>query len=148
MSTVDYIIASSNLFDKFSSFIVDDYDVSDHFPLRYSLRLGLKSNMRQNAASNDGLNEWHKYKWKEFLKDEILHKFDLYYSEFRTKLQLNENNVSFYLQDFVKVFQSAGDLMKVHFRHHSNLDNKHKPPWWNSACEEAKLKKASFVANI
>ena len=42
----------------------------------------------------------------------LLHKFDLYYSEFRTKLQLNENNVSFYLQDFVKVFQSAGDLME------------------------------------
>ena len=28
MSIVDYIIASSNLFDKFSSFIVDDYDVT------------------------------------------------------------------------------------------------------------------------
>ena len=44
MSIVDYIIASSNLFDKFSSFIVDD--VSDHFPLKCSLRLCLKSNMR------------------------------------------------------------------------------------------------------
>ena len=47
----------------------------------------------------------------------------------------------FYLQEFVKVFQSAGDLMKVHFRHPSNLDNKHQPPWWDSACDEAELKK-------
>ena len=72
MSIVDYIIASSNLFDKFSSFIVDDYDVTDHFPLKFSLMLGLKSNTRQNAANNDRLNEWHKYKWKEFLKDDFI----------------------------------------------------------------------------
>ena len=50
------------------SFTVDDYDVSDHFPLTFSLRLSLKRNMRQNAANNDQLNEWHKFKWKESLK--------------------------------------------------------------------------------
>ena len=42
MCVVDYIIASSNLFEKFSSFTVDNYDVSGHFPLKCSLKLCLK----------------------------------------------------------------------------------------------------------
>ena len=62
MSIVDYIIASSNLFEKFSSFTVDNYDVSDHFPLKRSLKLCLKRNIRQTNVNTDGLTNWHKYK--------------------------------------------------------------------------------------
>ena len=61
MSIFDYIIASSNLFEKFSSFTVDNYDVSDHFPLKCSLKLCLKRNIRQTNVNTDGLTNWHKY---------------------------------------------------------------------------------------
>ena len=58
-SIVDYIIASSNLFELFSTFAVDNYDVSDHFPLKCSLRLCLKRNAQQNAVNNDELRKLH-----------------------------------------------------------------------------------------
>ena len=142
MSIVDYIIASSNLFEKFSSFNVDKYDVSDHFPLKCSLKLCLKRNIRQTNVNTDGLTNWHRYKWKDIHKDDFLYKFDLYYDEFRNKLQLNENNTSSsYLQDFVEVFYSAGDSMKVHYKQSTSFYNIEQPIWWDSACNEAKLKK-------
>ena len=38
-SFVDYIIASTSLFDKFSYFCVDAHDFSDHFPLTCTLKI-------------------------------------------------------------------------------------------------------------
>ena len=71
-----------------------------------------------------------------------MYKFDLYYDEFRNKLQLNENNTSSsYLQDFVEVFYSAGDSMKIHYKQSTSFYNIKQPTWWDSTCNEAKLKK-------
>ena len=122
MSIVNYIIASSNLFEIFSSFSVDDYDISDHFPLKCSIRLLLRTDSG-DVASNDRINDWHKYKWNESFRDYFLHKFNFYFSEFRNKLLLNEHELSFYLQDFVKVFQVSGDLMEVNYNRSRNCDN-------------------------
>ena len=82
---VDYIIASSNLIELFSTFAVDNYDVSDHFPLKCSLRLCLKRNAQQNAVNNDELRKLHKYKWKGSLKDIFLHEYDLHYYDLKSK---------------------------------------------------------------
>ena len=52
----------------------------------------------------------------------------LLYDEFRNKLQLNENNTSnSYLQDFVEVFYSAGDPMKIHYKQSSSFYNIEQP---------------------
>ena len=137
MSVVDYIIASSNLFESFSSFSVDEYDVSDHFPLKCSLRLALKRNMRK-TTSNEQTHDWRKFKWKNSLKDDFLHKFNHNYSEFRDRVSLNEHEPSYYLQDFVKIFQASGNLMEVNFNKSKNNDTKNQTLWWDPACEEAK----------
>lgn len=57
LSVADNIIASSSLFENFSSFAVNDYDVSDHFPLKCSLRLPLERNMRHETNDSDGLSK-------------------------------------------------------------------------------------------
>ena len=122
-SIVDYIIASSSLFDKFSSFAVDNYEVSDHFPLISTLKLIRRNNMRHDTISTE-LGDWQKFKWKEFLKDDFLHKFHFYYSEFRKLMVNNEYNLSHYLPDFINVFQSASDLMRVKLKQPRYFMNK------------------------
>lgn len=82
MSIVDYIIASSNLFEIFSPFFVDDYDISNQFPFKCSLQLLLRADSC-DVASNDRINDWHKYKWTKSFRNDFLHKFYFYYSEFR-----------------------------------------------------------------
>ena len=71
-SLVDYIIASSNFFDKFSYFGVDNHDFSDHFPLTCSLQLNNISHETDTYDDTDTASKWDKYKWKESLKQEFL----------------------------------------------------------------------------
>ena len=144
MSIVDYINASSNLFEIFSSFSVDDYDISDHFPLKCSLRLLLRTHSG-DVARNDRINDWHKYKWNESFRDDFLHKFNFYYSEFRNKLLQNEHELSFYLQDFVKVFQVSGDIMEVNYNRSRNCDNVQQSLWWDPAYDKAKSLKYKLL---
>ena len=69
-SLVDYIIASSSLFDKFSYFCIDTHDFSDHFPVTCTLRLqqsfneGTFDTFHNNAETSN----WGKFKWQESLK--------------------------------------------------------------------------------
>lgn len=71
-SIVDYMIASSSLFNKITSFGVDSIDYSVHFPLYCTFTF---SNLNQHYNENNyGLEQWVKYKWKSELKDEYLEK--------------------------------------------------------------------------
>ena len=103
------------LFDTVSYFCVADHDFSDHFPVTCTLKLqhvfivGIL-----NATDNDaGTRSWSKYKWKETLKRDFLDRFRYYYADFKNKLHFNQNNITQHLQSFVKVFQQAGDSMKI-----------------------------------
>ena len=62
-SLVDYIIASTNLFDKCSYFVVDTQDFSDHFPVTCTLTLqqSLNDEFSNATDDNDETFRWHKY---------------------------------------------------------------------------------------
>ena len=140
-SIVDYIIASSSLFDKFSSFAVDNYAVSDHFPLICTLKLIRRKNVRHDTISTQ-LGDWQKFKLRESLKDDFLNKFRFIYSEFRNLMVNNEYNLSHHLPDFMNVFQSAGDLMRVKLQQPRYFINKVcQPLQCDPACSQAKSTK-------
>ena len=61
-SIVDYMIASSSLFNYITSFGVDTIDLSVHFLLYCTLSFTV---LNQNITEqNDTLKQWVKYKWK------------------------------------------------------------------------------------
>ena len=97
--------------------------------------------MRHDTISTQ-LGDWQKFKWKESLKDDFVHKFRFYYSEFRNLMVNNEYNLRHYLPDFINVFQSAGDLMRVKLKQPRYYINKVcQPLWWDPACSRAKSTK-------
>ena len=145
-SLVDYIIASSSLFDKFSYFCIDTNDFSDHFPVTCTLRLQQSFNEGTfDTFHNDAeTSNWGKFKWKESLKRDFLDKFRAKYVDFKNMIQFNPNNVHVtqYLKSFVNVFQQAGDLMKIKFsKHGSNKVATAQPEWWDQSCSLQKSKK-------
>ena len=72
----------------------------------------------------------------------FLLKFRFYYSEFRNLMVNNEYNLSHYLPDFINVFQSAGDLMRVKLKQPRYFINKVcQPLWWDPVCSQAKSTK-------
>ena len=145
-SLVDYIIASSSLFDKFSYFCIDTHDFSDHFPVTCTLRLQQSFNEGTFITfDNDAeTSNWGKFKWKESLKQDFLDKFRAKYVDFKNMIQFNQNNVHVtqYLKSFVNVFQQAGDPMKIKFsKHGSNKVETAQPEWWDQSCSLQKSKK-------
>ena len=105
---VDYIIASSSLFDKFSYFCIDTHDFSDHFPVTCTLRLqqSLNEGTFDTFDNDSETSNWGKFKWKESLKRDFLDKFRAKYVDFKNMIQFNMNNVHLtqYLKSFVNVF--------------------------------------------
>ena len=72
-SIVDYMIASSSLFNNITSFGVDTIDLSVHFPLYCTLSFTV---LNQNIIEqNDTLKQRVKYEWKPEFKDEHINKF-------------------------------------------------------------------------
>ena len=142
-SLVDYIIASTSLFDKVSYFCVDDHDFSDHFPVTCTLKLQHVFNVGiLSATDNDaGTRSWSKYKWKEPLKRDFLDRFRYYYADFKNKLHFYQNNITQHLQSFVKVFQQAGDSMKIKLPTHKPNKEGTQPEWWDQSCSPQKSKK-------
>ena len=142
-SLVDYIIASSTLFDKFSYFAVDNHDFSDHFPLTCSLKL--RNIVHEQVAPDDIdiANKWVKYKWKESLKQEFLDHFRLQYTNFNNiTVNTNQNNVAGLLPEFINVFQKAGKSMKIGSPLIKSSSSHHaQPEWWDQNCSERKFSK-------
>ena len=69
-SVVDYMIASSSLFDSISLFEVGLEDFSDHFPLHCTISLS-NINLPNNDhfAVNQNEKQWVRFKWKEHYKN-------------------------------------------------------------------------------
>ena len=115
-SLVDYIIASSNLCDKFSYFCVDNHDFSDHFPLICSLTLSNSFHETDAHDDKDNASNWDKYKWKESLKQEFMDRFRFHYTQFKDRVSNTNNyNIAELLPDFVNIFQTAGKSLKTTF---------------------------------
>ena len=69
-SVVDYMLASTSLFDSFSEFRVGSDDFSDHFPLYCTISLP-NMNLQDSEPfdANANQNNWARFKWKEYHKD-------------------------------------------------------------------------------
>ena len=66
-SVVDYVIASTELFPRISMFKVDNYDISDHFPLCCHIQCCLPG---ERAAHVEG-EQYSRYRWLQEKRDEF-----------------------------------------------------------------------------
>ena len=85
-SIVDYMIASTHLFQYFTDFCVLDFDQSDHFPLLCCLHFELNVHGNNVSQTQSDLETWVKYKWKP---DSNM----AYMVKFRTSFTRFENNL-------------------------------------------------------
>ena len=62
-SVVDYMIALTTLFSKFTHFAVEDFDISDHLPIFCTLSLHERSKVLTfDESQATETNVWEKYK--------------------------------------------------------------------------------------
>lgn len=137
-SIVDYMIASTQLFQHFTDFGIGELDQSDHFPLFCCIHL--EFNMQDNNAlcSQDGLETWAKFKWKPEFKMSYITKFRTSVTQFENNL--NETQPEFLvsvLPNFIDIIKkSAVDMLCT-----SKTRVYSQPPWFDHNCRIAKRDK-------
>ncbi|MCG8044707.1 MAG: endonuclease/exonuclease/phosphatase family protein [Candidatus Thiodiazotropha taylori] len=144
-SIVDYILASTTLFDSFLNFQIGSADFSDHFPLQCTLKLS--NDILQNQESFDAVinkNTWTKFKWKDGLKNEFLQLFSRLFSRFRDKISAGNEPATTHLTEFIGIFKTAGKCMQSKFCNH-NKNCRKQPPWWDNECKSTKANKTILL---
>ena len=139
-SVVDYIIASSNLFQFITDFEVSDRSESVHFPICCSLKFDSEDVDRPGDA-NQLKHDYVKYKWKDTLKDTFLERFYTIYNDIKdSTFQMINIDINGCVQLIVKMYQNAAECMRVKTgKTYSNA--KVKEPWWDKQCESLKKDK-------
>ena len=139
-SVVDYILASTDIFDSILHFKVGSEDFSDHFLLHCTLSLS-DINLQDFESFEVNTNEknWTRFKWKENYKTEFIQLFSRLFTRFKDKISTGNESVLSHLLEFIDIVQKAGKCMKV--RYNQTKDNKKQPPWWDNECEMAKSNK-------
>lgn len=112
-SVVDYMIASTALFPKFSNVGVTSFDISDHLPIYCSLTLGIRpSNEPLNEIQTTETHAWERYKWNLEIKDTFLKSFRENFRKFEDNFSIDEISLVSLLPDFIRVFQKSAENMK------------------------------------
>ena len=126
-SIVDYMVASTHLFQFFTDFSFGNMDRSVHFPLFCSIRLELNTR-HNNLSSDDDLEIWTKYRWNPASKSSYMVRFRNNFAQFETSL--NENPLDSFisiLPSFIDIIKtSAVDMLKrsrVSFQSHGSIMN-------------------------
>ena len=143
-SVVDYMLASSSLFNSILHFCISCEDFSDHFPLHCTLEL---SKAGQNTDPFEFIlneNKWTRFKWNENLKHSFAQHFSEIFSHFKNKMTRENKPALSYLTDFINLFKEAGKCIQVKYKKANNSRNK-QPPWWDNECQTAKLKKIDLI---
>ena len=147
-SVVDYMIASTSMFDSISYFEVGVEDFSDHFPLHCTITLS-NINLQDNDPfyPNMSENTWSRFKWKEHFKNEYIQLFSRLFQTFKDKISTENNPTRSYLSEFIGILQKAGQCMKIKI---SNLstNKKKQPQWWDNECEMSKSNKFLLLQNF
>ena len=119
-NVVDYILASTTLFESFQQFKIGYEDFSDHFPLNCTLLLS-DQHLLDSEPLNQNLNgtNWTRFKWKETFRTEFVQLFSRLYSDFKVRVSTVINPVLPHLFEFINIIQKAGKCMKVR-----NMQNK------------------------
>ena len=109
-SVVDYILASTSLFDSFSHFEVGSEDFSDHFPLHCTLKL---PNINLQDTDPFEANKWSRFKWTEHYKNEFTQLFSRLFNNFKDRVSTENESTLSYLSEFIEILQKAGTCMKT-----------------------------------
>ena len=146
-SVVDYMIASTELFPKFTHFTVDDFDVSDHLPIHCSLKLHTQTrNETVNDTHANETNTWKKYKWNSDRKEDFITKFRDNFRRFQEQFNNQEISSVSLLTEFIRVFEISAENMKCHTKHNKIFTKQ--PVWWDVECEQAKRSKHYLLRNF
>ncbi|MEW8546815.1 MAG: endonuclease/exonuclease/phosphatase family protein, partial [Candidatus Thiodiazotropha sp.] len=140
-SVVDYMLASTSLFESFTYFRVGSEDFSDHFPLQCKLSLTYQRdrNFNDRSRSNVDKNAWNKYKWREDSKNEFLENFSKLFQNFKNQFLSRTGAVLPLLPQFMNIIKQAGKCMKVKIKKAQKSNEQ--PPWWDNDCQIAKTYK-------
>ena len=98
-SVVDYMLASTTLFNSFTNFQVGNEDFSDHFPITCKLLLSCHKHKISRDLWQEMLNEskWSRYKWKENKKAEFLEHFNTLFLNFKNQISNRTEPVTAFL---------------------------------------------------
>ena len=106
-SVVDYMLASTSLFNSSLYFHVASEDFSDHFPLRYGLLLSYESENDQSFEADLNENNWIKYKWKEESKTQFIQIFSKLFSSFKDKVTGTNESIINCLPEFTNIYKKS-----------------------------------------
>ena len=138
-SVVDYMIASTALFSKFTYFAVDDFDISDHLPVYCTLTLHERPKVVTfDDSQATETNVWEKYRWNPKMKDAFMAKFRDNFLMFQENFGNEEITLVSLLSDFINVFKKSAETMKCRTRHNNTFKHVCQPDWWDTECEQAK----------
>ena len=106
-SVIDYMLASTSLFNSFTHFQVGNEDYSDHFPLYCKILHACQKHENTANSWQENFNEskWSRYKWKEDKKMEFLQKFNLLFSNFKIQISNRIAPITAFLGDFINIFK-------------------------------------------
>ena len=137
-SVVDYMLASTSLFNSILYFQVAFEDFSDHFPLQCRLLLSYESENDQSFESDLNENNWIKYKWKEESKTQFIQIFSTLFSSFKDKVTGTNESIINCLPEFINtcIYKMAGECMTVKSKNAKCINKQ--PPWWDNECQLAK----------
>ena len=144
-SVIDYVLVSSELFNLVEQFRVENYDVSCHFPLSFSLKSVLE---KENGTNNkENLHSYVRYNWnpilgdsyRNLLKDEISQNMcDIFYCAL-------SDDVDDAIVVLLNIIRRAGNQMMLSNCKSVKTNLMRQPEWWNNKCEDARNEKFTVL---
>ena len=140
-SVVDYMLASSTLFNNVTNFGVHDYLFSLHCPLYCNFSFATKSVRIISSESTQRSTEspkhlYEKIIWNGSKKSEFDKKFNERIYPFYEDLKTF--SATDMLENFIAMIKSCCPMSRKSI---INGNNSSQPPWWNKECERAKHEK-------
>ncbi|MES9884604.1 MAG: hypothetical protein ABW185_27480, partial [Sedimenticola sp.] len=143
-SIVDYMIASSNLFQYVTNFGVSDNIFSVRCPVYCTFSFAACSTTNNHAYSIDeNVHLYERVVWKERYKETFLTSFQVHMNHFMESLV--DNDVTASVTAFIDLYKTAADKMlyKPNISNMSRANNQ--PPWWTIDCARAKRTKFQLL---
>lgn len=125
-SVVDYIVASSSLFDVILDFYIDDLDCSDHFPLVCNVKTNIEQITEVDHIEAD-LKPHNPCKWNETLRETFVQNFSDLYNTFVDSI--DEDNIAESESRFVELFSEAEKCMRSKRSRTTRTATRSQPDW-------------------
>ena len=137
-SLVDYMLASSNLFQFFIDFHVLNYDDSDHFPLSCTIKLSRKAQTYDHEPETELLSQVKRFKWNLTYQPRFTENFHILLQTVYASIHDTINsNIEAGVDAITSLYHTAGHCMTSNSCRKLSLQ----PPWWNTICDQLKYAK-------